>query len=241
MTTIFNIYNYMCQNSKSRKLSITFVRKNKISASVFAANFCKLAEEVHRITEAGVDALHLDIMDGHFVPNISFGSDIIQAIRKETKLPLKTHLMISSPEKYIDDFVSAGSDMIIFHYEATKHHDALIDYIKDLGAKVGISIVPSTPSSALEYIYHKVDEILIMTVNPGFCGQNFINPQLRKIQNISDMTKGLDNIDIGVDGGINPTTMKECIKCGANLVIAGSYIFQGKNYKDNVKMLRESF
>ena len=217
------------------------MRENKISASILAANFSKLAEEVHHIDKAGVDALHLDIMDGHFVPNISFGPDIVKAIRKETKLLLKTHLMIANPKNYIDAFISAGSDTIIFHYEATEHHYQLIDYIKGCGVKVGISIVPSTHESVLKYLCHKVDEVLVMTVNPGFGGQDFINSQLEKIQNIVSMTRHLDNLDIGVDGGINPSTMKECVKHGANLVIVGNYIFQGENYKDNVKMLRKSF
>ena len=137
------------------------MKKNKISASILAADFSKLGDEIRRVTEAGADSLHLDIMDGCFVPNISFGSDIVKTIRKESQLDLKTHLMINEPEKYIDDFVNAGSDMIIFHYEATRHHDRLIDYIKDLGVKVGISIIPSTPESVLQYVYHKLDEILI--------------------------------------------------------------------------------
>ena len=217
------------------------MKQNKISASILAANFSKLAEEIQCIDEAGVDALHLDIMDGDFVPNISFGSDIVKTIRKETKLPLKTHLMVSEPEKHIDDFVNAGSDMIIFHYEATKHHDRLIDYIKGLGIKVGISIVPSTPESVLRYIYHKLNEILVMTVNPGFGGQGFIDSQLKKIQSISSMTKDLDDLDIGVDGGINPKTMKKCAEHGANLAIAGNYIFEGEDYKHNVRLLKESF
>ena len=217
------------------------MRKKKISASILAANFSKLAEEIHCINRAGVDALHLDIMDGHFVPNISFGPDIVKTIKEETKLPLKTHLMIANPKNYIDAFISAGSDMIIFHYETTKHHYQLIDYIKGCGVKVGISIVPSTHESVLKYLYHKVDEVLIMTVNPGFCGQNFINSQLEKIQNIANMTRNLDNLDIGVDGGINPEAAKKCVKYGANLVVVGNYIFQGKNYNDSVKMLKKSF
>lgn len=217
------------------------MKENKISASILAADFSKLAEEIQHVNEAGVDALHLDIMDGNFVPNISFGPDIVKAIRKETKLPLKTHLMISDPKRYIDDFVNAGSDMIIFHYETVKHHDRLIDYIKGFNVKVGISIVPSTPESVLKYIYNKVDEVLVMTVNPGFGKQNFIDSQLEKIQNISNMTKDLDHLDIGVDGGINPKTMKQCAAHGANLAIAGSYIFKEKDYKSNVMLLRESF
>jgi ribulose-phosphate 3-epimerase len=214
------------------------MKKNKISASILAADFSKLGDEIRRVTEAGADSLHLDIMDGCFVPNISFGSDIVKTIRKESQLDLKTHLMINEPEKYIDDFVNAGSDMIIFHYEATRHHDRLIDYIKDLGVKVGISIIPSTPESVLQYVYHKLDEILIMTVNPGFGGQKFLKSQLEKIKRVAEMTKHLSNIDIAVDGGINPETMKECKKMGANVAIAGSYIFQGEDYRRNIALLR---
>lgn len=217
------------------------MKKNKISASILAANFAILREEIKSISDSGADSIHLDIMDGHFVPNISFGPDIVKAIKKESTIPLKTHLMINNPEKYIDEFIEAGSDMIIFHQETVIHCDRLVDYIRDKGVKVGISIIPSTHESVLEYIYEKFDEILIMTVNPGFGGQKFLSSQLKKIHNLSIMTSKMPDIDIGVDGGINPDTLKKCAKNGANLAIAGNYIFKGNEYKFQVDELKKSF
>ncbi|WP_323732562.1 ribulose-phosphate 3-epimerase [Candidatus Bandiella euplotis] len=215
------------------------MKKSKVSASILAADFSKLGEEVELITQSGADSIHLDIMDGHFVPNISFGPDIVKCIRAKTHLPLKTHLMVSEPERYIGDFANVGSDLIIFHYEAVIHVDSLIERIKALGVKVGIAIVPSTPASVLQYIYHKLDEILVMTVNPGFGGQQFLESQLEKIKAIAEMTKGLDNIQIGVDGGINPQTVSLCQDSGADLAIVGSYLFQGNDYKSQVTSIRE--
>ena len=217
------------------------MKKNKISASILAANFAILREEIKSISNSGADSIHLDIMDGHFVPNISFGPDIVNIIKKESTIPLKTHLMISNPERYVDAFIEAGSDMIIFHQETVIHCDRLVDYIKNKGVKVGVSIIPSTHESVLEYIYEKLDEILVMTVNPGFGGQKFLNSQLKKIHNLSIMTSKKANIDIGVDGGINPDTLKECAKNGANLAIAGNYIFKGNEYKFQVEELKKSF
>ena len=217
------------------------MKKNKISASILAANFAILREEIKSISNSGADSIHLDIMDGHFVPNISFGPDIVKIIKKESTIPLKTHLMISNPERYVDAFIEAGSDMIIFHQETVIHCDRLVDYIKNKGIKVGISIIPSTHESVLEYIYEKLDEILVMTVNPGFGGQIFLNSQLKKIYNLSVMTSKMADIDIGVDGGINPDTLKECAKNGANLAIAGNYIFKGNDYKLRVSELKKSF
>jgi ribulose-phosphate 3-epimerase len=231
----------MVKNDQAQSISNSNMKKNKISASILAANFAILREEIKNISDSGADSIHLDIMDGHFVPNISFGTDIVKAIKKESRIPLKTHLMISNPEKYVDEFIEAGSDTIIFHQEAVIHCDRLIDYIKNKGVKVGISIIPSTPEYVLQYIHKKLDEILIMTVNPGFGGQKFLSSQLKKIHNIHLMTNNASNIDIGVDGGINPDTLKECAKNGANLAIAGNYIFSGNDYKLKVSELRKSF
>jgi ribulose-phosphate 3-epimerase len=231
----------MVKNDQAQSISNSNMKKNKISASILAANFAILREEIKNISDSGADSIHLDIMDGHFVPNISFGTDIVKAIKKESRIPLKTHLMISNPEKYVDEFIEAGSDTIIFHQEAVIHCDRLIDYIKNKGVKVGISIIPSTPESVLQYIHEKLDEILIMTVNPGFGGQKFLSSQLKKIHNVNLMTNNASNIDIGVDGGINPDTLKECAKNGANLAIAGNYIFAGNDYKLKVSELRKSF
>ncbi|MSO13429.1 ribulose-phosphate 3-epimerase [Rickettsiales endosymbiont of Trichoplax sp. H2] len=216
-------------------------KKHKISASILAADFSILKEEVKNISTSGADSIHLDIMDGHFVPNLTFGPDIVKCIKKESSIPLKTHLMIKNPEKYIDAYIEAGSDAIIFHQETVTHIDRFIDYIKSKNVKAGISIVPSTHESTLKYICDKLDEILIMTVNPGFGGQKFLNSQLEKIKNISIMTSNIANIDIGVDGGINPTTLTECVKNGTNLAIAGSYIFKSTNYKERVIKLKNCF
>jgi ribulose-phosphate 3-epimerase len=148
----------MVKNDQAQSISNSNMKKNKISASILAANFAILREEIKNISDSGADSIHLDIMDGHFVPNISFGTDIVKAIKKESRIPLKTHLMISNPEKYVDEFIEAGSDTIIFHQEAVIHCDRLIDYIKNKGVKVGISIIPSTPESVLQYIHEKLDE-----------------------------------------------------------------------------------
>jgi ribulose-phosphate 3-epimerase len=231
----------MVKNDQAQSISNSNMKKNKISASILAANFAILREEIKNISDSGADSIHLDIMDGHFVPNISFGTGIVKTIKKESRIPIKTHLMISNPEKYVDEFIAAGSDTIIFHQEAVIHCDRLIDYIKNKGVRVGVSIIPSTPESVLQYIHKKLDEILIMTVNPGFGGQKFLSCQLKKIHNVNLMTNNASNIDIGVDGGINPDTLKECTKNGANLAIAGNYIFSGNDYKLKVSELRKSF
>ena len=217
------------------------MRKHKVSASILAANFSILKDEVKKISISGADSIHLDIMDGHFVPNLTFGADIVKTIKEESLIPLKTHLMIQNPEKYIDAYIEAGSDTIIFHQETVTHIDRLIYYIKSKGVKVGVSIIPSTHESTLKYIYEKLDEILIMTVNPGFGGQKFLSSQLEKINNINIMTNNTPNIDIGVDGGINPNTLKECCKNGANLAIAGNYIFKSNDYKNRVMKLKNCF
>ena len=228
------------KNSKFR-LQNHHTKKYKISASIFAADFSILKEEVIKISNSGADSIHIDIMDGTFVPNISFGPDIVSCVKKHSLIPLKIHLMIQNPENFIDVFIKAGSDSIIFHQETVTHCEKMIDYIKDKGVKAGISIIPSTNESVIKYLYEKLDEILIMTVNPGFGGQKFLYSQLDKIKKINMMTNHITNIDIGVDGGINPNTVKGCIKNGANLIVSGSYIFNSDDYKKKIAKLRSLF
>jgi ribulose-phosphate 3-epimerase len=217
------------------------VRRNKISASILSADFSNLGNEVRTLSNAGVDSIHLDIMDGKFVPNISFGPQVVKSIRKETKLPFKVHLMVEEPELYIQQFVDAGAETIIFHIESTRYPHNLIKQIKNYGVKVGVALNPSTSESSLEYIYNELNEILVMTVNPGFSGQQFINSQLEKINKISSMIFKNDLIDLGVDGGINPDTLKRCSEKGANLAIVGDYLFAKDSIQNNAKNIVKSF
>ena len=228
------------KNSQFR-LQNNHIKRHKISASIFAADFSILKEEVINISHSGADSIHIDIMDGTFVPNISFGPDIVSCIKKQSLIPLKIHLMIQNPENFIDAFIKAGSNTIIFHQETVKDCEKIIDYIKGKGVKAGISIIPSTNESVIKYLYKKLDEILIMTVHPGFGGQKFLYSQLEKIKKINMMTNHITNIDIGVDGGINASTLKECVKNGANLIVSGSYIFNSDDYKKRVAKLRSLF
>jgi ribulose-phosphate 3-epimerase len=195
----------------------------KISPSILSADFANLEKEIKALEDAGADMIHIDVMDGHFVPNLTFGPSVIKAIRKHTKLPFDVHLMIESPEKYIQDYTQAGADIITIHPEATIHLDRTINEIKRCGAKAGISLLPTTSVGPLEYT---IDLILVMTVNPGFGGQQFINNQLMKIEMIAGIIQDTDII-IAVDGGINDKTAKLCIDAGADMLISGSFIFNG--------------
>jgi len=217
------------------------MRKNKISVSILAANLTELKKEIHLLNELNIDSIHLDIMDGNFVPNISFGKDVVAGIKKHTKKPLKTHLMINNPEQHISDFIKAGSDTIIFHYESTLNHYRLIEEIKQHNVKVGIALNPSTPEEAVKYLVNKLDEVLIMTVEPGFCKQKFLNSQLEKLIAIVGYCKNNNSIDIGVDGGLNHQTTTLCYQSGANLFAVGSYIFKEHDPKKKVNSLRQIF
>lgn len=211
----------------------------KIAPSILSSDFACLGEEVKKISAAGADYVHFDVMDGHFVPNITIGSVVLKAVRKYSKLPFDTHLMIANPEKYIEKFAEAGADIITIHAEAVVHLDRIIDQIHACGKKAGVSIVPSTHESTLDYIYDKIDLILLMTVNPGFGGQKFLASQLVKIKAISKKIKASGRkIDLEVDGGMNPVTAKECVANGANVIVAGNYIFHNQNYKANIAKLR---
>lgn len=208
----------------------------KISPSILSADFSNLEREIKAIESAGADMIHIDVMDGHFVPNLTFGPPVIKALRKHTKLPFDVHLMIESPENYIKDFIDAGADIITIHPEATKHLDRTINEIKKLGAKAGISLLPTTSVAPLEYTIDNIDLILVMTVNPGFGGQKFIDNQLFKIEMISDIIQDTDII-LAVDGGINDQTSKLCIDAGADMLISGNFIFKG-DYKKQIELLK---
>ena len=213
----------------------------KISPSILSADFTRLADQVHEAEEAGVDYIHVDVMDGHFVPNITIGPLVVKALRPITKLPLDVHLMIENPEFYIEDFSKAGADIITVHQEATPHLHRTIQQIHDLGIKAGVSINPSTSVRTLDEIICDVDLILVMSVNPGFGGQSYIHSCTNKIRKVREMLdeRGV-SADLEVDGGVNVDTVCEVISAGANAFVAGSAIFNDKNsVAENVSALRE--
>ena len=211
----------------------------KISPSILSADFANLGNEIRDIEKAGADYIHIDVMDGAFVPNITIGNEVVKNLRKETKLPFDVHLMINNPDNHIQAFAEAGSDIITIHAEATIHLDRSIDLIKSFGKKAGVSIVPSTHEDVLDYILDKVDLILVMTVNPGFGGQKFLESQLKKIKNIRDkITKSGRKIELEVDGGVNEKTINLVTEAGADVVVSGSYIFGSNNYSEAISNLR---
>ena len=213
----------------------------KISASILASDFGYLAEEVSRVTEAGADFIHIDVMDGSFVPNITVGSMIVKAVKKYTHLPLDVHLMIEKPERYVDEFIDAGSDLLTVHAEAYVHLEKIVNNIKKSKIKVGVSLVPSTNESVLEYLYDQLDLILVMTVNPGFGGQTFLSSQLKKIENIRNKVNQVNkNIYVSVDGGINLETASYAKKAGANFLVAGTAIFKSEDYKKSIRAIKEA-
>ena len=211
----------------------------EIVPSILSADFTNLGKEIKKVERAGCSCLHLDVMDGHFVPNISIGPVVIKAIRKYTDLYLQTHLMIDHPERYVADFKRAGSDCIIIHQEACRNFIKAVEMIKGLKMKVGISLKPKTPPDTIKDIIDKIDMVLIMTVEPGFGGQTFIMGSEKKVAAIKTMLyqKGLD-IAIGVDGGINNNTIPLVVRAGATQLIAGSAVFKGDVMK-NIRNLRE--
>ncbi len=213
----------------------------KIAPSILSADFARLKEEIEEVEQAGADWLHIDVMDGHFVPNITLGPLIVEAIRPHTALPLDVHLMIEQPDCYIAEFAKAGADYISVHQEACVHLHRTIHLIKDQGVKAGVVINPATPASLIEPILPEVDLVLLMTVNPGFGGQKFIHNVLPKIAQVRQWVeeKGLQ-VEIEVDGGVNPETAQQVVQAGANVLVAGSAIFRASDRQQALSAIRTS-
>lgn len=210
----------------------------KLAPSILSADFGKLYEEIKKVEDAGADLLHIDIMDGHFVPNITIGPLVVEAIRKRSKLIFDVHLMIENPDNYIPQFINAGADIISVHVEACRHLHRTIQNIKSLGAKAGVVLNPATSIESIEYILEDVDMVLLMSVNPGFGGQKFIESTLNKIKKLRKIIdENKLKIDIEVDGGINLNNVKDVVNAGANIIVAGSAVF----YSDNISKTIEEF
>lgn len=212
----------------------------KLAPSILSADFSRLGDEIKAVEEAGADYIHIDVMDGHFVPNITIGPLVVEAIKNVTKLPLDVHLMISNPDKYIKDFIKAGSNILSVHAETCPHLQRTINHIRELGIKPAVVLNPSTSLSTLEYILEEVDMVLLMTVNPGFGGQKFISsmiPKIKKLRKLID-EKHLP-VELEVDGGINLDNISKVVKAGADVIVAGSAVFKSKDCKETVLQLKK--
>ncbi len=211
--------------------------KVKIAPSILSADFARLGEEIRAIDAAGCDYVHIDVMDGHFVPNLTIGPLVVRAIRPYTNKPFDVHLMIDPAQPYLSEFAAAGADIITVHAEADVHLDRSLQVIRSLGKKAGVSLNPGTPASAVEHVLHRLDLILVMSVNPGFGGQSFIEAQLEKIRQVRRMI-GDRPIELEVDGGVNAETAPAVVAAGADVLVAGSAVFQDDDYRSTIAALR---
>ena len=212
-----------------------------IAPSILSADFSNLERQIKLVEEGGIDWLHLDVMDGHFVPNITFGPLVVEAVRKVTNLPLDTHLMIENADRYIEDFRRAGADSITVHYESSPHLHRTIHRIRELGARAGVAVNPATPATVLKEVLSDVNLVLAMTVNPGWGGQQFIATSLGKIKEIAQMLTAIGSgAYLEVDGGIDPTNVADVVKAGARVIVSGSGIFRSENIPETVRLLRRN-
>ncbi|BCE06500.1 ribulose-phosphate 3-epimerase [Bacillus sp. GM2] len=211
-----------------------------VAPSILSADFARLGEEIRDVEQGGADFIHIDVMDGHFVPNLTIGPLVVEAVRPITELPLDVHLMIEAPDRYIPAFAKAGADILSVHVEACPHLHRTIQLIKEQGVKAGVVLNPHTPVQQIEHVLEDLDLVLLMTVNPGFGGQSFISSVLPKIRQVKEMAeqKGLADLLIEVDGGVNKMTARQCIEAGANLLVAGSAVYNEKDRKKAISDIK---